>query len=48
MIWFQNRLFEPGSWKNWQKPGFSAKFREVVSQTEVSEQPHFRTSFRGF
>jgi hypothetical protein len=39
---FQNPVgFEPGSWKNRQKPGFSTKFKEAVPKTEVFEQPQF-------
>jgi hypothetical protein len=39
---FQNPVgFEPGSWKNRQKPGFSTKFKETVPKTEFLEQPQF-------
>jgi hypothetical protein len=32
---FQNPVgFEPGSWKNRQKPGFSTKFKEAVPKEE--------------
>jgi hypothetical protein len=47
---FQNPAgFEPGSWKNRQKPGFSTKFTETVPKTEVLEQPQLslcKGSFR--
>ncbi|MDR0597486.1 MAG: hypothetical protein LBG14_03150, partial [Treponema sp.] len=40
MSLFQNPVgFEPGSWKNRQKPDFSTKFKEAVPKTEVLEQP---------
>jgi hypothetical protein len=38
---FQNPVgFEPSSWKNRQKSGFSTEFKEAVPKTEVLEQLH--------
>jgi hypothetical protein len=45
---FQNPVgFEPGSWKNRQKPGFSTQFKEAVPKTEVLEQPQLLFVARG-